>query len=269
MEDKAERISRRARARAIVKARLEKLEDISVSRLVPSFLTLLGLCSGVTAIRFAIAGDWMPAVGAVIAAGVFDMLDGRAARILGADSRFGAQLDSLADIVSFGVAPAIIMFSWSLWQLDLLGWIAALVFCAASAVRLARFNVQAARDEGATNVHPYFIGLPTPAAGFMLMLPMLISFQFYDPRLQDPVIAAAILVVISGLMVSTLPTPSIKYMKLQRRHRVLAGLLAAGLLACLVAWPWATLTIALLIYVATIPVSIFTHHPRRVARRAA
>lgn len=268
MEDKAQRMTRRARARAIVKARLEKLEDISVSRLVPSFLTLLGLCSGVTAIRFAIGGDWMEAVMAVICAGLFDMLDGRAARILGADSRFGAQLDSLADIVSFGVAPAIIMFNWCLWQLDLAGWIAALVFCAASAVRLARFNVQAARDEGATNVHPYFTGLPTPAAAFMLLLPVLVSFQFPDPRLQDPVIASVIAVVIAGLMVSTLPTPSLKYMKLQRQHRWLAILLAAALLACLVAWPWATLTIALLIYVATIPVAIFTHHPRRVARRA-
>ena len=93
MTDQTERQSRRARARAIVKARLEKLEDISVSKLVPSFLTLLGMCSGLTAIRFAISGDWMPAVAAVVCAGIFDMLDGRAARILGADSRFGAQLD--------------------------------------------------------------------------------------------------------------------------------------------------------------------------------
>jgi len=268
MEDKAQRMSRRARARAIVKARLEKLEDISVSRLVPSTLTLLGLCSGVTAIRFGMSGDWMLAVTAVICAGLFDMLDGRAARILGADSRFGAQLDSLADLVSFGVAPAIIMFRWSLWQLDVLGWIAALVFCTASAVRLARFNVQAARDEGATNVHPYFTGLPTPAAACMLLLPLLVWFQFDDPRIQDPVIATAILLLTSALMVSTLPTPSIKYMKLQRRHRLLAGLFAAGLLASLIAWPWATMTIALLIYVATIPVAIFTHHPRR-ARHAA
>lgn len=269
MEDKAQRISRRVRARAIVKARLEQLEDISFSRLVPSFLTLLGLCSGVTAIRFAIAGDWMEAVIAVICAGLFDMLDGRAARILGADSRFGAQLDSLADIVSFGVAPAIIMFNWSLWQLDGMGWAAALIFCAASAIRLARFNVQAARDEGATNVHPYFTGLPTPAAGFMLMLPLLVSFQFADPRIHDPVIATVILIVTAGLMVSTLPTPSLKYMKLQQRHRIPAILLAGALLACLIAWPWATLTIVLLIYVATIPVAIFTHHPRRVARRTA
>ena len=107
MSQNGERKSRRARARAIVRARLEKLEDISLSKLVPSTLTLLGLCSGITAIRFAIARDWPEAVSFVVLAMIFDMLDGRAARILGADSRFGAQLDSLADMVSFGVAPAI------------------------------------------------------------------------------------------------------------------------------------------------------------------
>jgi len=266
MPQHAERKSRRARARAIVKARLEKLEEISVSKLVPSFLTLLGMCSGLTAIRFAIVGDWPLAVAAIVCAGIFDMLDGRAARILGADSRFGAQLDSLADIVSFGVAPTIIMFNWSLKDMGTPGWIAALVFCAASATRLARFNVQVARDEGATNVHPYFTGLPTPAAAFMVLSPLLLSFQWDDPRLQNPVIAAVILVVISGLMVSTLPMPSLKYLRLPRRYRWLTWLAAAGLLACLVTWPWATLTALLAIYIATIPLAIFTHRPRRTAK---
>ena len=262
MSGNGERRTRRARARAIVRARLEKLEDISVSKLVPSTLTLLGLCSGVTAIRFASVGGWSEAVSFVVLAMIFDMLDGRAARILGADSRFGAQLDSLADLISFGVAPAIIMYNWSLWQMEALGWIAALAFCAASAIRLARFNVQAARDEGATNVHPYFTGLPTPAAACMLLLPMLISFQWEDPRVRDPVISGVILAITAGLMVSRLPTPSIKYMKLQRRHRILAGLCFAGLAALLITWPWATLTVALLIYVCTIPVAIVMHRPR-------
>ena len=258
-----DRLSRRKRARQIVAARLERLEDLSIGKLVPSSLTLLARACGITAIRFAIAGDWPEAVSFVVLAMIFDMLDGRAARILGADSRFGAQLDSLADMVSFGVAPAIIMYNWSLWQMEILGWIAALAFCAASAIRLARFNVQAARDEGATNVHPYFTGLPTPAAACMLLLPMLISFQWDDPRIQDPVISGVILAITAGLMVSRLPTPSIKYMKLQRRHRILAGLCFAGLAALLIAWPWATLTIALLIYVCTIPVAIIVHRPRR------
>ena len=111
MQDDPERISRRARARAIVAARLEKLEDLSIRKLVPSTLTLLGLCSGVTAIRYALMADWTSAVASVVCAMIFDMLDGRAARLFGADSRFGAQLDSLADLVSFGVAPAVIVYT--------------------------------------------------------------------------------------------------------------------------------------------------------------
>jgi CDP-diacylglycerol--serine O-phosphatidyltransferase len=257
MDGAGERKSRRARARAIVAARLEKLEEVSVAKLVPSFLTLLGLCSGVTAIRYAVAAEWTNAVAAVVCAMIFDMLDGRAARILGADSRFGAQLDSLADLVSFGVAPAIIMYGWTLQSMENLGWLAALVFCAGSAVRLARFNVQAARDEGATNVRPYFTGLPTPAAAGMVLLPLLVWFQWNNELVQRPGVSVVMLVVTSLLMVSNLPTPSIKYMKLQRRHRVLAVLGFAGLGTLLILWPWATLTAALIIYVISIPFAIF------------
>ena len=139
-------------------ARLERLEDrledLSVSRIIPSALTLLGLCSGATSIRFALTDDWRLAVAAIFCAMVFDMLDGRAARWLGADSRFGVQLDSLADLVSFGVAPAVLIYTWSLSQMGGAGWVAALIFCACSALRLARFNIQAARDEGASQSHP-------------------------------------------------------------------------------------------------------------------
>ena len=117
---------------------------------------------------------------------IFDMLDGRAARMLGADTRFGAQLDSLADLVSFGMAPGIIMYSWSLSRMGAAGWIATLIFCAASAIRLARFNVQSVRDEGATKSDPYFTGLPTPAAACMMLLPLLVSFQ-WDRRCIWPI----------------------------------------------------------------------------------
>ena len=116
-----DRISRRKRARQIVAARLERLEDLSIGKLVPSTLTLLALCCGVTAIRFGLADDWTTAVTFVIFAMILDMLDGRAARLLGADSRFGAQLDSLADLVSFGVAPSIIMYMWSLKAMGKIG----------------------------------------------------------------------------------------------------------------------------------------------------
>ncbi len=268
LDDKPKR-TRRAKARQIVAARLEKLEDLSISKLVPSTLTLLGLCSGCTGIRFALQGDWNSAVMAVVFAMIFDMLDGRAARLLGADTRFGAQLDSLADLVSFGMAPGIIMYNWSLNQMGTAGWIATLIFIAASAIRLARFNVQSVRDEGATKADPFFTGLPTPAAACMMLLPLLASFQWNGEIVHQPWVALIMVALTSVLMVSRLPTPSIKYMRLQREHRVAAGFCGGLLVALLVVWPWATLSAALAIYVLSIPVAVYVHHPRTAALRAA
>lgn len=264
-----DRLSHRKRARQIVAARLEKLEDLSIGKLVPSSLTLLALASGVTAIRFAVDQKWAVSVTFVICAMILDMLDGRAARLLGADSRFGAQLDSLADLVSFGVAPGVIMYMWSLKPMGDAGWIAALIFCACAAVRLARFNVESVRDEGATKGNPYFTGLPTPAAACMMLLPLLISFQWNDPVMNESWVTLIMIAITSVLMVSRLPTPSIKYMKLQRQYRVLAAVCFAGLAGALIAWPWATMTIGLLIYVASIPFAIVAHHPRYAAKQVS
>ncbi|HKU54862.1 MAG TPA: CDP-diacylglycerol--serine O-phosphatidyltransferase [Rhizomicrobium sp.] len=262
-----DRISRRKRARQIVAARLERLEDLSVGKLLPSFITLMALCCGITAIRFGLADQWATAVTFVIAAMILDMLDGRAARMLGADSRFGAQLDSLADLVSFGVAPGIIMYMWSLKEMGNGGWIIALIFCACAAIRLARFNVESVRDEGATKGNPYFTGLPTPAAACMAVLPLLISFQWNDPLIRQSWITGMVFAVTAALMVSRLPTPSIKYMKLQRQHRMLAAVCSAALAALLIAWPWGTMTVGLLIYIASIPFAVFAHHPRYTAKQ--
>jgi CDP-diacylglycerol--serine O-phosphatidyltransferase len=265
------RTTRRARARQMVAARLEKLEDLSISKLVPSTLTLMGLASGATAIRFALLSEWNHAVAAVVFAMVFDMLDGRAARLLGADTRFGAQLDSLADLVSFGMAPGIIMYSWSLSAMGVAGWVATLIFCAASAIRLARFNVQSVRDEGATKADPYFTGLPTPAAACLMLLPLVVSFQTgaLGAMARAPWLVLTMVGITSVMMVSRLPTPSIKHMRLSREHRVTAGFLLGLLAALLLAWPWATLMGVLLVYIATIPVAVYVHHPKAAAMRAA
>ena len=269
MLEQPDRISRRKRARQIVAARLERLEDLSIGKLIPSTLTLTALACGVTAIRCALTAQWESAVAFVVAAMILDMLDGRAARLLGADSRFGAQLDSLADLVSFGVAPGVIMYMWSLERMGDAGWIAALIFCAASAVRLARFNVESVRDEGATKGNPYFTGLPTPAAACMMLLPLLLWLQWHGDVVRQPWLPTVMVAITSSLMVSRLPTPSIKYMKLQRQHRILAATVFAGLAAALIAWPWSTMTIVLLVYIASIPFAIYFHHPRTVARRTA
>ena len=234
----------------------ERLEELSVGRVVPSVLTLMGLCSGITAIKFAIEADWSAAVVAIIFAMVFDMLDGRAARFLGADTRFGAQLDSLADLVSFGVAPGVLIYMWSLERMGNAGWIAALIFCVCSAIRLARFNVQSVRDEGASSHNPYFTGLPTPAAAGLVILPMLLSFQGGGDIFRTPIVSGVMIALSASLMVSRLPTPSIKYMRPARHQRLLVWAFVGLLTGFMITWPWVTATVAMAVYLMSIPFGI-------------
>ncbi len=247
----------------------ERLEELSVGRVVPSVLTLMGLCSGITAIRFAIAGEWKAAVIGIIFAMVFDMLDGRAARFLGADTPFGAQLDSLADLVSFGVAPGVLVFLWSLSSMGNAGWIAALIFCICSAIRLARFNVQSVRDEGSSEHNPYFTGLPTPAAAGLLLLPMLLSFQFGHDVFRAPLVSGTMIAVAASLMVSRLPTPSIKHMSPTRHYRLLVWGFAGLLTGFMITWPWITTTVGMAVYLMSIPLGIAMQARRERARRLA
>jgi CDP-diacylglycerol--serine O-phosphatidyltransferase len=236
----------------------DRLEDISISKVVPSALTLLGLCSGATAIRFALVEDWKSAVIAIFCAMVFDMLDGRAARWLGADSRFGVQLDSLADLVSFGIAPAVVVYTWSLSQMGGAGWIAALIFCACSAIRLARFNIQAARDEGATQSHPYFTGLPTPAAACIMLAPLMLEFEFGQGFFRDSVFSMVLIGITSILMVSRLPTPSLKFIRLDHHVRIAVAIGLGVLIPLMIYVPWTTLLAGLTIYLAAILFGIYS-----------
>jgi CDP-diacylglycerol--serine O-phosphatidyltransferase len=236
----------------------DHLEDMSISKVIPSALTLLGLCSGATAIKFALIQDWKSAVAAIFCAMIFDMLDGQAARWLGADSRFGGQLDSLADLVSFGLAPAVVVYSWSLSEMGTAGWIGALIFCICSAIRLARFNIEAARDEGATQSHPYFTGLPTPGAAGVLLLPLLLTFEFKGDLFRDPLFCLTLIAVTSTLMVSRVPTPCLKHTRFDRNGRIAAVACVGVLVPLAVYVPWAMLITGLLIYLGTIPFVIAT-----------
>jgi len=236
----------------------DHLEDMSISKVIPSALTLLGLCAGATAIKFALIQEWQSAVAAIFCAMIFDMLDGQAARWLGADSRFGGQLDSLADLVSFGLAPAVVVYSWSLSEMGTAGWIGALIFCICSAIRLARFNIESARDEGATQSHPYFTGLPTPGAAGVLLLPLLLTFEFRGDLFRDPLFCLALIAMTSILMVSRVPTPSLKHTRLSRQGRIAAMAFVAALVPLAVYVPWAVLIAGLLIYLATVPFVIAT-----------
>ena len=228
--------------------------DLQFARFLPSALTLLGLCCGATAIRFALSANWKAAVTAIVLAAIFDVLDGGVARLFGADSEFGAQLDSLADLVSFGIAPAMLVYTWTLHYAGGAGWAMALIFCVCCAIRLARFTIES-HDEDAPP-EPFFVGVPTPAAACLILLPMIVSFQFHDPVFSNPVVTMAMIAATSLLMVSRVPTPSLKGIHLTRQTRGPVTAFAGLLLGFAVLWPWSTLTVSLIVYLAGIPAAV-------------
>ncbi|HEY3637395.1 MAG TPA: CDP-diacylglycerol--serine O-phosphatidyltransferase [Rhizomicrobium sp.] len=228
-------------------------EDERVGKFLPSALTLLGLCSGATAIWFALGNDWKAAVAAILCAAIFDMLDGKLARLFGVAGEFGAQLDSLADLVSFGIAPGVLVYMWTLYHAQGAGWAFALIFCAASAIRLARFNVEAAERDPASPPPSHFTGLPTPAAACLILLPMLLAFQFKESTFSHPWISAAMIALMSWLMISRVPTLSFKQIHVPHPLRKAAIAFGGVLVAFAILWPWATLTVGLLAYLVTIP----------------
>ncbi|HEX2593574.1 MAG TPA: CDP-diacylglycerol--serine O-phosphatidyltransferase [Rhizomicrobium sp.] len=244
----------------------ELKDDVPFGKFLPNALTLVGLCCGATAIRFALSDNWEAAVIAIVCAAIFDMLDGRLARLFGADSAFGAQLDSLADLVSFGIAPSVVVYTWTLHEGGGAGWAAVLIFCACCALRLARFNVEAAAphdEESPTPAHPYFTGLPTPAAACLILLPLLLSFQSGLGYFRDPLISGGMIALTSALMVSRVPTLSVKHLKITRQFRAPVMGLIALLLGSAVFAPWATMAACLIVYLAYIPVGAFTLGERK------
>jgi CDP-diacylglycerol--serine O-phosphatidyltransferase len=229
-------------------------EESKFGKVLPNAMTLLGLCCGATAIRFALDSDWKAAVVAIVLAAIFDALDGKLARLFHVDGAFGAQLDSLADLVSFGIAPGVLVYMWTLYHAQGAGWAVALIFCACSAIRLARFNVESAdQDSEPTG---YFTGVPTPAAACLILLPMLLGFQFKGDAFNHPLISAAMIALTSWLMISRVPTLSLKRVHVPQRLKGPVIVLAILLLGSAFMWPWATLTIGLIVYLASIPFGI-------------
>jgi CDP-diacylglycerol--serine O-phosphatidyltransferase len=234
--------------------------QVPVRVLIPNIFTLVGLCAGLTAIRMGIEHRWDLAIAALVFAAFLDGIDGHVARLLKASSRFGAELDSLADFVNFGVAPAIIMFNWALEDLRSLGWIAVLVFAVCSALRLARFNVALERTDLPAWKSNYFVGVPAPAGALILLLPIYAQ----DLGLHLPSLTPLVLFYTLGvalLMVSNVPTFSIKLIgqKIAREHVLPVFVLAALFIALLLTFPSLTLAAGSLIYLALIPISAYRY----------
>jgi CDP-diacylglycerol--serine O-phosphatidyltransferase len=235
--------------------------ELPIARMIPSGLTIIGLCCGATAMRFAWYGHFKGAVAAIVAAAVFDLLDGRAARLFGTDSAFGAQLDSLADLVSFGIAPAMLVYMWTLNSAGAAGWAAVLAFCVCCAVRLARFNIEADAEQEDKAPVPYFTGVPTPAAACLILLPLLLSFQFSGAVLQRPYVSIAVMALTSLLMISRTPTVSLKGYRVPRAARGAVTAFAILLLLSAVWFPWTTMSVGLIAYALSLPVSAVLARP--------
>jgi CDP-diacylglycerol--serine O-phosphatidyltransferase len=228
--------------------------------LIPNIFTLLGLCAGLTAIRMAIEHRWDLAVAALVFAAFLDGIDGRIARLLKASSRFGAELDSLADFVNFGVAPAIIIFNWALDDLRSMGWIAVLIYAVCAALRLARFNVALERSDLPAWKSAYFVGVPAPAGALLLLLPIYAQdLGFHLPSLTP--LALVYTLAIALLMVSRVPTFSGKMIgqRIAREYVPPVFVLAAAFIALLLTYPSLTLAVGSVIYLALIPVSAYRY----------
>ena len=238
--------------------RLRRFQRIPMRFVLPNLVTLLAICLGLTGVRFAIEGYFDFAVYAIIAAAILDGLDGRIARALKGTSRFGAELDSLADFVDFGVAPALVLYFWSLHEYRSPGWFAALIFAIAGALRLARFNVMIDDPNKPAWSGNFFVGMPAPAGAVMVMLPLYLHFGLgmANDRAYVPFEIAYVL-FIAFLMASRIPHFSGKRIGRVPREwfiPVLLGILA--LLLLIVMFTMQMLIVLSLAYLLLIPLSL-------------
>ncbi|HUZ72733.1 MAG TPA: CDP-diacylglycerol--serine O-phosphatidyltransferase [Stellaceae bacterium] len=234
----------------------------SLNRMIPNVLTLLALCAGMTAIRLAIAGKFEAAVSAVIIAGILDGIDGRIARLLKGMSSFGAELDSLSDFVSFGVAPAVLLYVWTMSAMQSIGWALVLLYAVCCGLRLARFNTQI----GATlppYAYNFFTGVPAPAAAGLVMVPIMLWFEFGGSFFRSPYFNGLVLAAVAALMVSRVPTYSFKRIRVPREWILPSLLIVGGLAAFLTTDPWGTLLAIGLLYIVSIPISVRSYYGLR------
>jgi CDP-diacylglycerol--serine O-phosphatidyltransferase len=246
-----------------------RIRPLPVNSLAPNILTVLALCAGLTAMRFAILERWHLAVVAIVVAAVLDGLDGRLARLLKGATKFGAELDSLSDFVSFGVAPVFVLYLWTLKGIGGVGWIVVLVFSICCALRLARFNTALDDPNRPSWQANFFTGIPAPAAALLVLLCLNLSFELGESFWGSNLINAPWVRFISFLMVSRLPSFSFKKVRVPRDWVLPLLLAVAAIAAALVSFPWYTLTVAGLVYLGTLPFAYRTYqrlereHPRQ------
>lgn len=233
--------------------RRRRFRPIPVRMLVPNVITLLAICAGLTAIRLSTEGKMEWAVAAIVFAAVLDGVDGRIARLIKGQSKFGAELDSLADFVNFGVAPGLILYFWQLHALGNVGWIAAMVFAISAGLRLARFNATMDDPDRPADAANYFTGVPAPAGAITVLLPMYLAFLGL-PHAPSSIVAIYML-AIAALMVSRLPVFSGKRAGSRVPRDMVPAIIIFTVLfiALLVSYPWYVLSIGSVLYLASLP----------------
>ena len=234
-----------------------KLTGLPFRKIAPNIVTMLALCAGVTSIRYAIQDDWVKAIICIFLAALFDGLDGRVARMLKGSTKFGAELDSLSDFVSFGVAPAILMYQWTLHDFPRFGWFFCLLFACGMAMRLARFNTMLDEEPQPEYWHHFFVGVPAPAAAALAITPIMISFD--NPELSwlsDNNYCATLMCVVALLMVSRIPTVSTKKWRVPGYMFIPLMLLVALFASFIITAPWLTLGIMVGLYAVSIPFGV-------------
>jgi CDP-diacylglycerol--serine O-phosphatidyltransferase len=248
----------------MLRPRRRRLRSLSLTSMIPNMMTVIALCSGLTSIRFGLAGEWALAAGAIVFAGVLDGLDGRLARALNSSTRFGAELDSLSDFVSFGVAPVVLLYQWSLSGLGGIGWIVVLGYSVCCALRLARFNTGLPNPTEARWAAEFFEGAPAPGAAGLALLPVFLSLQFGDGEPRWAPLVAIYVLALSALMVSRVPTMSFKTIRIERDYVLVVLLVVALAVAAVSSYPWLTLVVISVAYFFTIPIGLLRY--RKLSR---
>ena len=238
-----------------------RFKAIPVRTLLPNLITLLALCAGLTAIRLAVESKLEMALAAIVFAALLDGIDGRVARMLKGTSRFGAELDSLADFVNFGVAPALILYFWGLHELRSAGWIAALVFAICAGLRLARFNVMIDDPNKPAWAGNFFTGIPAPAGAITVLLPIYLYFLGVSNGLVTVWVTFFYTLGIGLLMVSRLPVFSGKRVGKRVPPEMVLPVFVVVVLffALLISYPWEVLTLGTLTYLVCLPLGWFSH----------
>ncbi len=256
--------------------RRPRLTGQSFNRLIPNIMTMLGLCAGLTGMRLAVDQQWQAAVACILVAGVIDGLDGRLARLLNATSRFGAEFDSLSDFLCFGVAPAFVLYLWSLTTWGALGFVPCMMYAVCIALRLARFNAALESAPLPAYAYNFFTGVPAPLAALLVMIPMYAGLEAarleltgLEHLLRLPLLPGVVLVVVALLAVSTLPIWSFKNFKVPSKM-VLPLLLGAGIVTvALISEPWATLALLGAAYLCMLPFSVRSYRSLKREAEAA